>query len=125
MTDTTVTKQYKPWQFKKGEPSANPAGRPKGSKNELSTAYINDIYEAWKLRGMQAIHDMIDEDPGGFVRAVASILPKEIVVNDKTMVIEAPPVASSTEDWVKLYAPQPKPIALPPAPKSGNGGTSH
>jgi hypothetical protein len=137
MTDSTVpkpSKKDKPWQFKAGQPSANPAGRPKGSKDKLSGEYIGDLYQIWLQRGAQAIHDMIDDDPGAFVRVIASILPKDVNLTDERLVIRAPVVSTDAEQWAMTYAPKPKMITLPTAPikpTNGNGngdnggGTSH
>lgn len=81
MTENTDKKQ-KPWLFKPGE-SGNPDGRPKGSRNKLGEAFIQDVYAKWQESGAEALNAMIASDPGAFVRVVAGILPKELVVKDE------------------------------------------
>ncbi len=60
--------------------SGNPAGRPKGSRNKLAEAFYADLYAKWQLKGPEAIDKMIETDPGGFVKVIASVMPKEFNV---------------------------------------------
>lgn len=71
-----------PWQ--PGQ-SGNPAGRPKGSRNKLTERFWHDLYEAWQVSGPDAIQRMIKSDPGGFVRVVASQMPREFTVTRETL----------------------------------------
>lgn len=71
---------HEPW--KPGE-SGNPAGRPKGSRNKLGEAFIQDVYVKWQEQGESALIRMIEQEPGAFVRVVAGILPKELIVKDE------------------------------------------
>lgn len=87
MTEITVKKQSRTahlaeHQFKPGE-SGNLDGRPKGSRNKLGEAFIQDVYAKWQERGSEVLTQMIEQEPGGFVRVVAGILPKELVVKDE------------------------------------------
>lgn len=61
--------------------SANPAGRPKGTRNKLGEAFLLDMLSAWEVSGKAAIEKVIDERPHEFIKTVASILPKEVNVN--------------------------------------------
>ncbi len=76
-TENRVPKQLTPW--KPGQ-SGNPAGRPKGSRNKLAEACINDLYESWLENGAAAIKKMREERPHEYVKAVVSILPKEVKI---------------------------------------------
>lgn len=58
-------------------------GRPKGSRNKLGEAFIQDMYEAWKTQGSAVIQQVIADKPDAFMRCVAGILPKEFVIKDE------------------------------------------
>jgi hypothetical protein len=55
-------------------------GRPKGSRNKLGEAFVSDLHDKWLERGPKALDEMATSDPGGFVRVVASLLPKEFKI---------------------------------------------
>jgi hypothetical protein len=78
MTDRTVDKQNKPWQFQKGAPSPNPTGRPKGTKNKLSEAFIEDLHSDWLEHGKSVLKATREQNPGQYMRVVASLLPKDV-----------------------------------------------
>ena len=80
--DNTAGKQRIGKPFEPGQ-SGNPDGRPKGSRNKLGEAFIQDVYAKWQAKGETALDEMIKQDPGAFVRVVAGILPKELVVKDE------------------------------------------
>ena len=67
-----------PW--KPGE-SGNPAGRPLGSRNKLSELVIQDIAADWAIGGPDTIARVRMTDPSTYFRVVASILPKDVLVN--------------------------------------------
>jgi hypothetical protein len=53
-------------------------GRPKGSRNKLGEQFIADLHAEWQKSGAQALERMARYDATGFVKVVASVLPKEI-----------------------------------------------
>ncbi len=71
--------------------SGNPNGRPKGSRNKLGEAFIQDMFDAWQMatkagaaqgtQGQKVIADVIEKDPVAFLRSMVAILPKEFEVN--------------------------------------------
>jgi hypothetical protein len=67
-----------PW--KPGE-SGNPAGRPLGSRNKLSESVIQDIAADWAIGGPETIARVRMTDPATYFRVVASILPRDVLVN--------------------------------------------
>ena len=77
------------------------SGRPKGSKNKLSTVFTDDLYHEWERRGNQAIRDLSSAE---LVRTCVAILPKDVLLqlgDSDTMrwVINAGPRLSN-DDWV-------------------------
>jgi hypothetical protein len=64
--------------FVKGK-SANPAGRPKGSKNKATQEIKQAFYEAFYERGgVKALLKWADESPTDFYRLAAKLIPVEI-----------------------------------------------
>jgi hypothetical protein len=55
---------------------------PNRSRNRLGEAFIADVYAKWTERGPAALDALIEQDPGGFVRVVAGLMPKEMIVKD-------------------------------------------
>ena len=63
--------------FKPGQ-SGKPAGRPKGSRNVLTGAFIDKLAIDFAEHGVQAIEDVRKDDPAAYLRLVASLVPKEL-----------------------------------------------
>ncbi len=66
-----------PW--KPGQ-SGNPAGRPKGSRNQFAEAFITDLYHSWLDGGADAVRRTRQERPADYLRVCASLLPKQLRV---------------------------------------------
>ena len=64
-----------PWQ--PGQ-SGNPAGRPKGSRTKLAEDFCQALLDDFAQGGVEAIRVMREEKPNEYVKAIASILPKEV-----------------------------------------------
>jgi hypothetical protein len=70
----TLSPAWKPGQ------SGNPAGKPKGARNKLGEAFLQDMLTAWEAHGTAAIQKVIEERPHEFIKVVAGILPSEVKV---------------------------------------------
>lgn len=77
--DKTAKKQQVGVPFKPGQ-SGNPNGRPKGARSRLSEAFLTALEEHWKDNGKDALVEALKKDPAGYVRVVASLLPKDVHV---------------------------------------------
>lgn len=66
---------------------ANPAGRPKGSRNKLSEAVIKDILADWEVAGPSAVQACRLEDPAAYLRIVTSLVPKEFNITGSESVL--------------------------------------
>ena len=58
--------------------SGNPKGRALGSRNRMSESFLEDLRATWEKHGARALETCAVEDPTGFVRIVASLLPKHV-----------------------------------------------
>ncbi len=65
-------------QFKKG--NGGGPGRPKGAKNKLAKAYLKDLHEVYLEGGKEALKQVKEERPEGFLSLVARLLPKDLDV---------------------------------------------
>ena len=66
--------------FQKGNNYSNGAGgRPLGSRNRLCKAMLEDLAADWREGGAAAVKMMRIENPSGYVKVMASILPKELL----------------------------------------------
>ncbi len=77
-----TTTSWKPGQ------SGNPAGRPKGTKDAINKAFLDDVTEDWRECGKEALERARKDKPAEYVRMVAGLLPKDQNLN----------VVTSTDD---------------------------
>lgn len=61
--------------------SGNPKGRPKGSRNKLSEAFLSDAMDAWTENGKAALKEMATDKPADFAKMIAGLVPKEMDVD--------------------------------------------
>jgi len=64
-------------QLKKGS-----GGRVVGSRNKLSQAFLSDAIEAWHEHGKEALRIVFHEKPDVFLRVIASIIPRELIMTE-------------------------------------------
>ncbi len=81
VTKSSRTEHLKPHQFAPGN-VANPAGRPKGSRNKLAENFVADILRDWEANGAAAVQQVRINDPSTYLRVVAGLIPKEFSLKD-------------------------------------------
>lgn len=57
--------------------SGNPGGKPKGARNKLQSDFLTYLTDDFEQHGKDAIVAMRENDPSGYIRVIASLLPKE------------------------------------------------
>jgi hypothetical protein len=60
-------------------------GRPKGSRNKLGEAFTDALYKDFMEHGEAAIETMRANDPSGYVRVIANILPKDVRIEKSSL----------------------------------------
>jgi Family of unknown function (DUF5681) len=70
-----TTENLKP--FQPGQ-SGNPGGKPKAARNRLQGAFLNALAEDFDTHGKSAIVRAREEDPMGYVKAIAALMPKQV-----------------------------------------------
>ncbi len=87
-------------QFKKGNP-----GRPKGSKNAITKAYLDAITADFYKHGKSVIERVRERQPDVYLRLVAQLVPKDVVLETQFthFVINAEPELT-VEQWREKHA---------------------
>ena len=65
-------------QFKPGNPGG--PGRPLGSKNRLSEYFLFELADHFEEHGREAIERVFEDRPGEYLRIIASLIPKELIL---------------------------------------------
>src|SRR4051812_42297433 len=60
--------------------SGNPGGKPVNARNAITKRFLDALAKDFDTHGEAAIQEARTDDPMGYVRVVASLLPKEFVV---------------------------------------------
>ena len=79
--------------FEPGNHYAKLGGRPRGSRNRLTARIFEDVLLHWNeliegrniTKGIAALEVMRKEKPAEYVKAVLSIMPKELNISDSTV----------------------------------------
>ena len=61
---------------------ANPAGRPKGSRNKLSDAFLQALADDFEAHGKGVVEKVRTERPQDYLKIIASVMPKRMEVED-------------------------------------------
>ena len=61
-------------QFKPGNPGG--PGRPKGSRDKLSFAFIEALAKTFEDKGLESLEQLMDEQPAQYHNIIAKLMPK-------------------------------------------------
>jgi len=64
--------------FIKNDPRINRRGRPVGSRDKMSSAFVDAFLADWMIHGPEAIEMCREKDVSTYVRAALAMMPKEI-----------------------------------------------
>jgi hypothetical protein len=56
-------------------------GRPKGSRNQLGEAVVDDLYADWLAHGVATIEKVRAAKPADYLKVIASMVPKDLKVS--------------------------------------------
>ena len=65
--------------WKRGE-SPNPGGKPKNARNRVTKRFLEDLADDFEANGKEAIVAAREKDPARYVTIIASLLPKEMII---------------------------------------------
>jgi len=85
----------RPWQ--RGE-SGNPAGRPIGTRNRFSEAFVGDIAAAWEKHGTGVVERVLRNEPTRFLEVCSRLIPRDVSVTLSTRL----PGSLEPDDWSAL-----------------------
>ena len=82
-------------QFKVGNPGG--PGRPLGSRNKLSEYFLHELADHFERYGREAIERVFEDRPGEYLRIIATLIPKELMLEVAT---------EETVNWVINASPR-------------------
>lgn len=105
-------------QFQPGNPGG--PGRPIGSRNKLSEAFLDAMHQDFAEHGVAAIAQARLESPLGYVRMVAALLPHKLEVreDDDLSTLTDAELEARLQGYLDLIATQDKQADAPPALRS-------
>jgi hypothetical protein len=64
-------------QFQPGQ-SGNPGGKAKNARNRLQSGFLTRLADDFEANGKAAIEAAREKDPVGYIKAIASLMPKQV-----------------------------------------------
>jgi hypothetical protein len=104
-------------QFVKGHEGMG--GRPRGSRNKLGQAFIENLYAYWLKNGTAVIKAAAKGSPAAFLKVMASLLPKHLEIKDD------PFDGITDEQLASMIAYCDNALGLPEESKAEASGKTH
>lgn len=98
--------------FKKGVKPPG-TGRPAGSRDRLSTAFLKELADNFEKHGKITLEALRQADPATYIRVVASLQPKEIDLKQPLSALSDGKLEAAVlalTEALKTQAPPPAPI---------------
>ena len=76
-----VSTKGKPHRFSPGN-NANPAGRPKGSRNKITEAFVSEMCAHFQQHGLDAIERVFRDKPDQYLNAIVRLVPQQVEVGE-------------------------------------------
>jgi hypothetical protein len=74
------------------------AGRPKGARNKLAEAFIDDLYQDWKEHGIQVIQEVRESRPSDYLKICAILVRSSSDVNSISETMHSDAIAELIEE---------------------------
>ena len=87
----------------------NGGGRKPGSRSKLGEAFVADLAACWEKHGVEALERCALEEPGQFIKVIASLMPRDI---NLSVGIDPASFADKYQAAMQLLGNEPEP--LPP-----------
>lgn len=89
--------------FAPGE-TGNPGGKPVGARNRLQGKFLAELADDFEAEGKTAIVKMRETDPSAYIRAIASLMPKEMEIRRPLEELTDDDIAAGIAALSKLVA---------------------
>jgi hypothetical protein len=73
-------------------------GRPKGARNKLAEAFIDDIYQDWKQHGIQVIQEVRETRPSDYLKICAILVRSSSEFNSISETMHSDAIAELIEE---------------------------
>ena len=91
----------------------NPGGKPKGARNRLQGSFLNALADDFEKHGKKAIELCRKDDPTGYLRVIAALMPKEVELHR--------PLDDLTDEQIEAAIAAARALASASDPGSGKG----
>lgn len=82
----------------------NPLGRPIGSRNKLTEAFLKDLHEIWEEGGIEMLRYLGKNDPRSIVAACVALVPKSIEVDATQRIYQVRETPLTPDEWAAKHS---------------------
>lgn len=89
--------------FKPGQ-SGNPAGRPKGIRQQLDNVFVLALYHDFKEGGVEAIRKCREDKPDVYLNVIAKVIPKQVEIDATDAAADLAKGLHAVADFLSSFA---------------------